>query len=274
MNSGIPLITEYKQAIESPTFRTMERFSDDFLGKNKTLLSDFIRSWVRDPLHQWSRRWEYPYVYSHLASALNGPARILDAGSGVTFFPYFLSHQHPGWSIVACDYDVRFAEAFQRIPKPESSEVSFVAGDLRALPFADASFDAIYCISVLEHTGEYPQILNEFYRILKPSGRLILTFDISLDGFLQLSLEQANGFLENLNTKFQDSGGGEIRATKLLERLNRKDQIVTSYDIIRREPETKPWKYPRLSALKASLPKGKITLELKLSFACLDLSKR
>ena len=274
MNSGIPLVDEYKQALSSPAYVQMERFSNEFLAKNSDLLASFIRSWVKDPLKQWSRRWEYPYVFSHLEAGLAGPARILDAGSGVTFFPYFLTHHHPDWRVVACDYDVRFREAFQRIPQESTPRVSFVPGDLRALPFEDGSFDAIYCISVLEHTNEYPLILNEFHRVLKPAGRLVLTFDISLDGFLQLSLDQADNFLGSLNAKFSNTNGSPIDAAGILTRLNLKSEIVTSADIISQEPETKPWKYPRLSALKASLPKGKIALRLNLSFACLDLTKR
>jgi ubiquinone/menaquinone biosynthesis C-methylase UbiE len=36
-------------------------------------------------------------------------------------------------------------------------------------------FDAIICISVLEHVFEYDKAINEIERVLKPGGKLLLT---------------------------------------------------------------------------------------------------
>jgi SAM-dependent methyltransferase len=281
IESGIPVLAEYDRELSNPLFRRMEQFSDGFLAKNGSLLDAFVKTWVRDPLHQWSRRWEYPFAYECLNAGFGGRAgvRILDAGSGVTFFPYFLTSENPGWQVAACDYDTRFQEIFARLKEnggeTSGGNVSFTAADMRALPFKAASFDAVYCISVLEHTGEYPKILDEFSRILKPGGRLILTFDISLDGYLQLDRAQAGHFLEEVGRRFKPAGPAASGPAQILARLNSPADgaIVTSRAVCAREPATMPWKYPRLSALKASLPRGKIALSLNLSFACLDLMK-
>lgn len=50
-----------------------------------------------------------------------------------------------------------------------------LAGDVQRLPFAGRSFDAVFCSQVLEHVPEPLQALEEFRRVLKPSGYLILT---------------------------------------------------------------------------------------------------
>lgn len=49
--------------------------------------------------------------------------------------------------------------------------------DTRALPFADASFDIILCISVLEYVapGHLPAVLAEIGRVLKPGGLVIVS---------------------------------------------------------------------------------------------------
>lgn len=47
--------------------------------------------------------------------------------------------------------------------------------DAHTLPFGDASFSMILCTEVLEHCMNPHQVISEFYRVLKPGGKLILT---------------------------------------------------------------------------------------------------
>lgn len=57
---GIPLTHDYIKLIESDTFNAIEQYSNHFLSVNKSILKSYMRKWVDDPLHQWSRQWEYP----------------------------------------------------------------------------------------------------------------------------------------------------------------------------------------------------------------------
>lgn len=49
-------------------------------------------------------------------------------------------------------------------------------GDIMSLPFANESFDAIICSSVLYHrwVRDVPQALHELHRVLRPDGLLVL----------------------------------------------------------------------------------------------------
>ena len=51
-----------------------------------------------------------------------------------------------------------------------------IQGDICALPFEEASFDAVICSSVLYHewVPNIPRALHEFYRVLRPGGLLLI----------------------------------------------------------------------------------------------------
>ena len=48
-------------------------------------------------------------------------------------------------------------------------------GDATCLNFADSSFDKILCSEVIEHIPDAAKALREMCRLLKPSGRLVLS---------------------------------------------------------------------------------------------------
>lgn len=102
ISPGVVTVRAYESIIASDVFRRMESFSDTWLARYHTILDPYAHAWVADPLHQWSRRWEYPFVASCLARSF--PRRVLDAGSGVTFYPYFLQ-ESLGVAVNCCDHD-------------------------------------------------------------------------------------------------------------------------------------------------------------------------
>ncbi len=53
---------------------------------------------------------------------------------------------------------------------------TILLGNLTQLPFPDNYFDIVTCTEVLEHVPAYEKALSEFERVLKPNGKLILTF--------------------------------------------------------------------------------------------------
>jgi len=70
------------------------------------------------------------------------------------------------------------------------------AADVRALPFRDASFDAIYSMGTIEHFDETEQAVREMARVLKPGGRAIIGVPNRHDPFLRpllATLMQATG---------------------------------------------------------------------------------
>jgi len=262
LEAGIPRTGDYKHLLETSFFRTMETFSDAFLQKNAFLQHYY--KWVKDPLHQWSRQWEYPYVYGSVKDYADNlprphpPIKVLDAGSGVTFFPYYLENNIESLVITCCDSDGTLAHLFDRVNQPAGAgrEMKFVKADLHTLPCKNDSMDVVYCISVLEHTRSYSRILDEFRRILRPGGCLVLTFDIGLDGVSDIAPESARVLLGEVKRRFacvHDRMDVEAGTAGNL----------TSRYVIQLDSRMAPWRFPRLSLIKAAWRAKRIPTSLR-----------
>jgi ubiquinone/menaquinone biosynthesis C-methylase UbiE len=70
-----------------------------------------------------------------------------------------------------------------------SSLVSFQVVDAsRRLPFPDESFDLVLCNDSINHLPDRSAVLQEWYRVLRPRGRVLFTDPIVVTG--QLSNEE------------------------------------------------------------------------------------
>jgi SAM-dependent methyltransferase len=119
-----------------------------------------------------SKQWEYPWALEN--AGLEPNSRVLDAGTGRSVFPVYLSRL--GHRVWACDLDVDRTFA-GRVP------VAYARADLTSLPYEDGMFDAVFCISVIEHLPRerMADALWELHRVLRPGGRLLLTTDFCQD---------------------------------------------------------------------------------------------
>ena len=98
-------------------------------------------------------------------------ARILEGGCGTGVNSRHL--HEAGYRVVALDFAPgTIAWLGKRAP-----ELNPVRGDVRALPFADASFDGCWSLGVIEHFPDgYAAVRDELHRVLRPGGFLFLTF--------------------------------------------------------------------------------------------------
>ena len=135
--------------------------------------------------------------------------------------------------------------------------------------------DAICCISVLEHTSNYSEILDEFLRVLKPGGLLALTFDLSLDGKFELPKAQAKQLLREIGDKFDAPDDVELIAE--LDRMDdpKASGILTTDHYRETQPDLLPWKYPMLKAAKDLVQGHGWTGGFRSkSIYCLDVRKK
>jgi SAM-dependent methyltransferase len=94
------------------------------------------------------------------SNEING--RILDVGCGTKPYEKFFSFTE----YVGLEYDTG-------IDQDKKTADYYYSGD--TFPFDDKSFDSAICNQVLEHVFNSGVFLSEINRILKPSGKLLLT---------------------------------------------------------------------------------------------------
>jgi len=66
-----------------------------------------------------------------------------------------------------------------------NGRLNLAQADIRLIPFDVDSFDFVYTMGTVEHTGEYQQAINEVFRVLKPGGKAIIGVPYKWDIFLR-----------------------------------------------------------------------------------------
>ena len=172
-----------------------------------------------------------------------GPAgTLLDVGSGSRGLAPWLP---PGWRVTAADSSF---EDYGSAAGPSGQAAEAVVADVRELPFADAQFDAVVALDLLEHVppADRERALGELRRVTR--RRLIVACPagaeaLAADRRLASGLKRPPGWLdEHLANGFPDRA--EVAAvlgpgTRVLPNEN-----VHAHERIVRRELSLPWFLP------------------------------
>lgn len=119
------------------------------------------------------KNWDTMLAYDKLRETCQEDASILDAGGEEysQILPWLATEGYTDLNVVNT--------LFTNIKTQNG--VVYRYGNIEGLKYLDESFNAISCLSVLEHGVDLDKFFPEMMRILKPGGHLILSVDYEYD---------------------------------------------------------------------------------------------
>jgi 2-polyprenyl-6-hydroxyphenyl methylase/3-demethylubiquinone-9 3-methyltransferase len=108
----------------------------------------------------------FDYFDRHLADWQG--VRVLDIGCGGGYTCEFLAAR--GAIVSGLDQSQDCITVAQDHANQQGFSIDYQQGLAESLSYADASFDAIVCVDVLEHVSNLTQVIQEIERVLKPEG--------------------------------------------------------------------------------------------------------
>ena len=129
----IPLTKNlYEQYIDSQLFDEMDKYSKKFTNKKNSFIYNI--SWIQNSFLHFSRKAEYQFVFNEI----DNNKKILDAGCGITFFPFFLKEKISNIDLDLLD----FSKSTQKFYKKK--EFNFISSDLNNLDINNEYYDIVY----------------------------------------------------------------------------------------------------------------------------------
>ena len=114
------------------------------------------------------KTWDLLKAATYLGEHLTSRSRILDAGCSGSLLLELMSHA--GYrSLYGCDLVKKELQAARGL--------RFRQCDLTRTPYRPAFFDAVACVSVIEHGVPFHAFFAEMSRILRPGGHLVASCD-------------------------------------------------------------------------------------------------
>ena len=134
--------------------------------------------------YEWSRREqrrvnerpiEYPFALTCLSDLC--PSSVLDVGPGTAAWPQLLANC--GYNVTAVDEGNSYWGG-----RPNNRHHHVLSDDITN-PSIEAEFDAITCLSVIEHIQDHQAAARGLRSLLVPGGHAILSFPYNEERFIE-----------------------------------------------------------------------------------------
>lgn len=134
-----------------------------------------LAAYYDDPLLDAARRYVQSSEWQAIARiAPASAARVLDVGAGRGIASYAFALRGARVDALEPDpSDIVGAGAIEALAREARLPITVTKEFSEALPYPDATFDVVFARAVLHHTSDLRAACREFFRVLRPGGRLI-----------------------------------------------------------------------------------------------------
>lgn len=135
-----------------------------------------------------------------ILAELGNARRVLDAGCGKGRYAALIKESLPAIEMHAVDVS---AEMLRHVP----ADIKAQEASIQDLPYADETFDLVYCVEALEHVPNPPEAIAEMARVLAPGGRLVvIDKNLARQGALQIESWERWFDVEDLTSQLKKQG--------------------------------------------------------------------
>lgn len=134
-----------------------------------------------------------------VAGELPSGARVLEVAPGPGFFSIELA-KLGRYQITGLDISQTLVQIATKRATEAGVNVDFEKGNASAMPFADNSFDFVYCSAAFKNFSEPVKALDEMYRVLVPGGVAVIG-DLRKDA----TLEDIDSYIRQSKRNWIDS---------------------------------------------------------------------
>jgi ubiquinone/menaquinone biosynthesis C-methylase UbiE len=133
--------------------------------------------------------------------------RVLEIGPGPGYFSVEVARRVPDGHLELVDLQPGMLErARRRLERAGITNASLGAGDAASLPYASATFDVVFLVTVLGEIADRERAAGELGRVLRAGGRLSITESAGDPD--RLSTSDLTALMEPRGFRFVDSVGG------------------------------------------------------------------
>jgi ubiquinone/menaquinone biosynthesis C-methylase UbiE len=165
------------------------------------MLAVHQKPWKGKGMEGWTARWytrtrsndmeDFRRQARSVAGHLPGGSEVLEVAPGPGFFAVELA-KLGDFKITGLDISRTLLGIAAENARAAGVKVDFRFGNASAMPFADDSFDFIYCSAAFKNFSQPVQALDEMHRVLRRGGEAVIV-DLRKDA----SLNEINTYVNN-----------------------------------------------------------------------------
>ena len=150
-----------------------DRIAGTYDSLNHVLSLNIDRRWRRQAVRQLSNA---KLKRDEVAQTQSSSAQLLDVAIGTADLTIEILRQRKASHITGIDLSRKMmAIGEQKVSKLGYQDlVTFDYGSAQAMPYADASFDAVTCAYGVRNFADMDEGLSEMHRVLRPGGELMI----------------------------------------------------------------------------------------------------